>query len=188
MRPVCRADLPVPLSWNLGNLTSWNPLGHSRPVMGLIYLLYVRSLFAPTKCTLYIQHTPTPYFSYMFRRVPRPFQGEFTCSLLKIIWFYKARNNDANEAKYYTPSYNWQKRPPASISLSVCSSFRPHGTTRVSLDRFSWHSIFEHFSKKKTAEKIQHLPKKNSVALVRERTVPTERPPPVGEVSTNFLG
>ena len=26
-----------------------------------------------------------------------------------------------------------------------------------------------------------------SVALVRERTIPTERPPPVGEVSANFL-
>ena len=29
---------------------------------------------------------------------------------------------------------------------------------------------------------------KNSVALVRERTMPTERPPPVGEVSANFCG
>jgi hypothetical protein len=29
--------------------------------------------------------------------------------------------------------------------------------------------------------------KLNSVALVRERTIPTERPPPVGEVSANFL-
>jgi hypothetical protein len=29
---------------------------------------------------------------------------------------------------------------------------------------------------------------KNSVALVRERTIPTERPPPVGEVSANFCG
>ena len=27
---------PVPLSRNLGNLTSWNPLGLSRPVMGLL--------------------------------------------------------------------------------------------------------------------------------------------------------
>ena len=26
----------------------------------------------------------------------------------------------------------------------------------------------------------------NSVALVRERTIPTERPPPVGEVIANF--
>jgi len=26
----------------------------------------------------------------------------------------------------------------------------------------------------------------NSVALVRERTIPTERPPPVGEVSAIF--
>jgi len=29
---------------------------------------------------------------------------------------------------------------------------------------------------------------KNSVTLVRERTIPTERPPPVGEVSANFCG
>ena len=28
----------------------------------------------------------------------------------------------------------------------------------------------------------------NSVALVRERTIPTERPPPVAEVSANFCG
>jgi hypothetical protein len=27
-----------------------------------------------------------------------------------------------------------------------------------------------------------------SVALVRKRTIPTERPPLVGEVSTNFCG
>ena len=44
---------PVPLSWNLGTLTSWNPLGHSRPVTGVLYLLlvhllsyiYIKSLF-----------------------------------------------------------------------------------------------------------------------------------------------
>ena len=30
---------PVPLSRNLGILTSWNPLGPSEPVMGLLYLL-----------------------------------------------------------------------------------------------------------------------------------------------------
>ena len=29
----------MPLSRNLGTLTSWNPLGHSGPVTGLIYLL-----------------------------------------------------------------------------------------------------------------------------------------------------
>ena len=28
----------------------------------------------------------------------------------------------------------------------------------------------------------------HSVALVRERTIPTERPPPVSEVSANFCG
>jgi len=34
----------VPLSRNLGTLTSWNHLGLSRPVTGLIYLLPVNSL------------------------------------------------------------------------------------------------------------------------------------------------
>ena len=29
----------MPLSRNLGTLTSWNPLGHYRPVTGLLYLL-----------------------------------------------------------------------------------------------------------------------------------------------------
>jgi hypothetical protein len=33
-----------------------------------------------------------------------------------------------------------------------------------------------------------HKLKLNSVTLVRERTIPTERPPPVGEVSANFCG
>jgi hypothetical protein len=39
-----------------------------------------------------------------------------------------------------------------------------------------------------TAQMIMYSKKLklNSVALVRERTIPTERPPPVGEVSANF--
>jgi hypothetical protein len=32
---------PVPLSCNLGTSTSWNPLGHSRPVTGLLYHFYL---------------------------------------------------------------------------------------------------------------------------------------------------
>ena len=39
---------PVPLSRNLGTLTSWKPLGHSRPVTGLIYLCL--DMFRATMC------------------------------------------------------------------------------------------------------------------------------------------
>ena len=35
---------------------------------------------------------------------------------------------------------------------------------------------------------VREMKEKNSVALVRERTIPTEQPPPVGEVSANFCG
>jgi len=36
--------------------------------------------------------------------------------------------------------------------------------------------------------KLSLATKLNSVALVRTRTIPTERPPPVDEVSANFCG
>jgi len=39
-----------------------------------------------------------------------------------------------------------------------------------------------------TSEGLYKQNKTNSVALVRTRTIPTERPPPVGEVSANFCG
>ena len=41
--------------------------------------------------------------------------------------------------------------------------------------------------RKENSRDIDFTCKKNSVALVRERTIPTERPPPVDEVSANFL-
>jgi len=38
------------------------------------------------------------------------------------------------------------------------------------------------------SHRLSQLTKLNSVALVRTRTIPTERPPPVGEVSANLCG
>jgi hypothetical protein len=40
----------------------------------------------------------------------------------------------------------------------------------------------------KFLRRTEEKQKLNSVALVRERTIPTERPPLVGEVSANFSG
>jgi len=51
----------------------------------------------------------------------------------------------------------------------------------VSLKHGMWNtSNCEHY--------IELKLKLNSVALVRERTIPTERPPLVGEVGANFCG
>jgi len=44
-----------------------------------------------------------------------------------------------------------------------------HGQQKVKNYSFGWYKL-------------------NSVALVRTRTIPTERPPPVGEASANFCG
>jgi len=42
---------PVPLSRNLGTLTSWNPLRPSGPVTGLLYLLRLLSSIRKQKAT-----------------------------------------------------------------------------------------------------------------------------------------
>jgi hypothetical protein len=69
---------PVPLSRTLGTLTSWNPLGHPRPVMGLLYLyqflLYSCSVsktgiilaLLPSLCLIYnLYKGILLFFSYM---------------------------------------------------------------------------------------------------------------------------
>jgi len=50
---------PVPLSRNLGTLTFWNPLGLSRPVMGLLYLLICISMLSHN------QHSLCKQFNYV---------------------------------------------------------------------------------------------------------------------------
>jgi hypothetical protein len=60
MQPVRKADnlsnIVCRLSRNLGTLTSWNPLGHSRPVMGLLlYILY--GAYIQTSFSIYVIKT-----------------------------------------------------------------------------------------------------------------------------------
>jgi len=51
----------VPLSWNRGTLTFWNPLGHSKPVMGLMYVcmcVYIYICMCVCVYVLCIAHLP----------------------------------------------------------------------------------------------------------------------------------
>ena len=56
---------PVPLSRNLGTLTSWNPVGPSGPVMGLIYLYFTYSYTIILFCFMML----CIYFSARFNHV-----------------------------------------------------------------------------------------------------------------------
>jgi hypothetical protein len=54
---------------------------------------------------------------------------------------------------------------------------------------YSRESVFDELSPFQWMVKIMATSlKKNSVALARKQTTPTERPPLVGEVSANFCG
>jgi len=71
---------PVPLSRNLGALTSWNPLGLIRPVMGLIYLLHCHINWneyadpqETSSCVLYVENKSR---NLMFRLASKTLRGE----------------------------------------------------------------------------------------------------------------
>jgi hypothetical protein len=65
---------------------------------------------------------------------------------------------------------------------SKMNSARYYHKLSLFLSLFNENNIYQHIMEKSSKTKL------NSVALVRERTIPTERPPPVGEVSANFCG
>jgi len=49
---------PVPLSRNLGSLTSWKPLGHSGPVMGLLCFFFYYMTLGRASPAYYHRHNP----------------------------------------------------------------------------------------------------------------------------------
>jgi hypothetical protein len=52
---------PMPLSRNLGTLTSWNPLGLSRSVMGLPYVFFYHANFTNLPLSRQNKFTQLPY-------------------------------------------------------------------------------------------------------------------------------
>ena len=59
MRKADNYHHPVPLSRNLGTLTSWNLLGLSRPVTGLIYLFFYQVMYGisrPATRTVFVHN------------------------------------------------------------------------------------------------------------------------------------
>ena len=71
----------MPLSWNLGTLTSWNPLGHPGPVTGLLYLLYCVDDFGLTLALRMRKYVPLHYTSFRF--LPKLFNFFFRPHLVQ---------------------------------------------------------------------------------------------------------
>jgi hypothetical protein len=60
------------LSWNLGASTSWNPLGLSRPVMGLLYLLHNKLTLTRLDWNSYRSHATTRHSNFVNFNVVTP--------------------------------------------------------------------------------------------------------------------
>ena len=81
-----------------------------------------------------------------------------------------------------------------TVATAVHTHTHTHATKRKFFRSVDWTLWSVIFAKKKKYQ-YQHCSRYviagyffYSVALVRTRTIPTERPPPVGEVSANFCG
>jgi hypothetical protein len=70
--------------------------------------------------------------------------------------------------------------------LNIISTFALAWSPVIVLD--SIYTVLTKFSRIPSAFHVTIYIKKNSVALVRKRTISTEQPPLVGEVSANFSG
>jgi hypothetical protein len=55
------------LSWNLGASTSWNSLGLSRSVMGLLYLCFIYRAIKNSLCTWLLQYKYTQNYFKQFQ-------------------------------------------------------------------------------------------------------------------------
>jgi len=64
----------VPLSCNLGTLTSWNPLGHTRPITGL-FLLVVVVVVVVVVAVLVVVATAAVAERKVFRKMSRRHKG-----------------------------------------------------------------------------------------------------------------
>ena len=70
---------PVPLSWNVGTLTSWTPLGHCGPVPGLLHLIVMAlASFSPKQTC----------FSFFFS-----FSILYSCLNPSVISIFSSRNS-----------------------------------------------------------------------------------------------
>jgi hypothetical protein len=91
-------------------------------------------------------------------------------SLLELLWL-----------KCYVPAFAMCTTCPANIILLDLISLKHQEKYESHVFVSSHFANFLHFT-------LCYSSLTNSVALVRERTIPTERPPLVGEVSANFCG
>ena len=77
--------------------------------------------------------------------------------------------------------------PPPPVNITIMLVISPHNN-QFPYVRREFGELKPIWNLKMYIIIIKLKKKLNSVALVRERTIPTERPPPVGEVSANFCG
>ena len=138
---------------------------------------------------------------YMFRAATCSSSGESIVSIRHLVYVTLYRWPSSMQAWMFHPNLHTRQSPTKSDIYQIThwyswfSWWWAHGCSK---HVENWN---EHIQKKKLCIKLviykdytrthgqQNINKQtNYVALVRERTIPTERPPPVGEVNANFCG
>ena len=112
------------------------------------------------------------------------------CSVVQPTLGYHITNR---QSRYITPARLKSGVYSSCIQTSIQMHKTPKHTTHKNVQEpqdnthLQEHTHSEPHTTHNIGTALTTKTKLNSVALVRTRTIPTERPPPVGEVSANFL-
>jgi len=128
----------VPLSRNLGTLTSWNPLGLSRPAMELLYLYHNGTRWVaphdrPAASVIAQQHSSANFVSLRFQFCKVTTFGAFqNCSSFIVCTSLQVRHNGTayvDKRLYYSllartceTRLQFRHRPPVAVAHVQLSS------------------------------------------------------------------
>jgi len=110
----------VPLSRNLGTLTSWKPLGPSGPVMGQLYFyhLKLRIQLMRTLCTLCERNTCTHFIKQLPTRISVLFRQDLFVSLLSIKEELNVNVGYSDVLYFVILFFSLRQTPPCEVCCS----------------------------------------------------------------------
>ena len=152
-------------------LTSTNVLHH----LQFLSFICQFSLFYKERMLI---HCETDRFQWRVVQ-PTSYCQQYQLVIREILWWGRCQRHFTKGSEvWYGKEATYMQRLKRLLTTEIWISYKLHTYLSVCNEEM------------KSNMRISYLLNSpfNSVALVRERTIPTERPPPVGEVSANFCG
>jgi hypothetical protein len=115
----------MPLSCNLGTLTSWNPVGHSRPVTGLL------SLCSPVCTVNFLRHVRlySNFFHFLCKQLSLKFLSTSKIPNINFHVFQTLLLSPSKESKWFSARFKISVNAGGFAVLSLCVALQMQDVT-----------------------------------------------------------